>query len=67
MACKERGLIPRLVSALWDELGRRGARVVEAAQDMEEDDTVGGGGEKYRICISYIEIYNENIYDLLDR
>ena len=45
---KERGIVPRVITYLFDEFERR--------DDME-----------YSMYISFMEIYNENAFDLLDR
>ena len=46
---KLRGIIPRVLTYIFDELEKRKANV------------------EYNLYISYMEIYNENAYDLLDR
>ncbi len=47
-AYEQRGLIPRMLSALFSEL--QGAR----------------GLTSWSVSVSYLEIYNEALYDLLD-
>jgi len=46
---KHRGIIPRVLTYLFDEFEKR--------QDTME----------YHLYISFMEIYNENAYDLLNR
>lgn len=45
---KERGIIPRVLTYIFDEFDKR--------SNME-----------YHLYISFMEIYNENAYDLLNR
>jgi len=45
----DRGIIPRAISALFEEFDARSNSI------------------SYSCCVSYLEIYNENVYDLLDR
>lgn len=45
----DRGIIPRVLSYVYDEIERR-------SKDYD-----------YQIYISFMEIYNENAFDLLDK
>ena len=56
-AAAERGIIPRAIDELF-----RGARSAAA----EEGGGGGGGGGEVAITASFIEIYNERVFDLLE-
>ena len=61
----EMGMIPRVVHAIFD-------RITEAQAEAAGDDAVGGGGggggssPEYLIRASFLEIYNEDLKDLLN-
>lgn len=72
-----RGMVPRAIQALFDEVEARRASSPEHQHQHEDEEVASGTGsaeggsvadpqDQYRVSVSFCEIYNEGVYDLLD-
>ena len=52
----DRGIVPRAISTVFEEFERRTGGPKAS----------GGGGQAFTCYVSFLEIYNETVYDLLD-
>ena len=62
------GLIPRICSGLFERIDQSNAAAGEEAANGGGSGGGGGedGGAQYKVEMSYVEIYNERVYDLLN-
>lgn len=58
---ESRGLIPRTLSYLFDTINKSNNQSIDETSDNPSGNTT------YTVKISYLEIYNDSGYDLLDR
>ena len=66
---EEHGLVPRICSDLFDQINFRLAAQGEQEVIDNDDDaaTVGESSLQCSVEVSYMEIYNESVYDLLSQ
>ena len=58
----KRGIIPRAIQAVFEEAARRGT----AEQKQAAAEGIMWSGTSYKVSVSFCEIYNEGVYDLLE-
>ena len=58
----KRGIIPRAIQAVFEEAARRSA----AEQEQAAAEGIVWSGTTYKVSVSFCEIYNEGVYDLLE-